>query len=214
MIIMTMVFSFFFRFEIPNFPVYLLSGQLIFNFFSESTTSAMGSITSSAGIIKKVYVPKYVFPVTRVFSGVVNLGFSLMAFILVFIFTGEPFRWTLFLIPIPLFYAFVFAMGIGMILSAMAVFFRDITHLYAVALTMWMFLTPIMYPVEMLPQRVFHLIHLNPMFHFVDYFRALALHGTVPGLWSNIICLGFALLALCVGIYVKFTQQDKYILYL
>ena len=216
MLILTMVFSQIFRWEVPglNFPVHVLSGQLIFNFFSESTTSAMNSILGSAGIIKKVYVPKYIFPVSRVFSSVVNLGFSFVAFLLVFVLTGESFNWTFLLIPIPLLYVFVFALGVGMMLSAMAVFFRDIMHLYGVGLTLWMFLTPIVYPVEILPQRVYHLIHLNPIFHYVEYFRALAVRGTIPGLWSNMICIGFALLALCLGLYAKISQQDKYILYL
>ena len=214
MLVMTMVFSILFRDGIENFPVYFFSGQLIFNFYSEASNSAMGSITGSAGTIKKVYVPKYIFPVSRVLSSVANLGFSFICFLFVFIVTGASFHWTFIFILIPLFYAFVFAMGIGMLLSAMAVFFRDITYLYGIAMTLLFFLTPIMYPVEILPTRVYHLVHLNPMFHFVTYFRALTLDGVVPGLWSNIICIGFALAALCLGMYVKMSQQDKYILYL
>lgn len=216
MLVLTMVFSTFFRQmgAIDNFPVYLLSGQLIFNFYAEATTLAMGSITSGAGTIKKVYVPKYIFPVSRVLSSLVNLGFALAAFSLVFIITGAPLHWTILLIPIPLFYTFIFVLGIGMLLSALSVFFRDITYLYGVGVTLLMFLTPIFYPVEMLPERVYHLIHLNPIFHYVTYFRALVMEGTVPGLWANIICIGFALAALCLGMYVKMSQQDKYILYL
>lgn len=101
-----------------------------------------------------------------------------------------------------------------MLLSAASVFFRDLTYIYGVFLTALMFLTPIMYPVDILTDRVFHLIHLNPMFHYVNYFRDVALNGVVPGMWANTICLGFALAALGVGLYVKMSQQDKYILYL
>lgn len=214
MLVLTMVFSTIFQTQIQNFPVYLLGGQLIFNFFSEATNTAMGSIIGGAGTIKKVYVPKYIFPVSRVLSSLVNLGFTFIAFMLVFFFTRAPFHWTFVLIPIPLFYAFVFSMGVGMLLSAMVVFFRDVTHLYGVTLTLLMFLTPIFYSVEILPTRVYHLLHLNPLFHFVTYFRALTLDGVVPGLWANIICIGFALAALCMGMYVKMSQQDKYILFL
>ena len=214
MLVLTMVFSTIFQQQIPNFPVYLLGGQLIFAFYSEATNSSMGSILGGAGTIKKVYVPKYIFPVSRVLSSLVNLGFSLIAFMLVFIFTRSPFHWTILLIPIPLLYVFVFSMGIGMLLSALVVFFRDVTYLYGVALTLLMFLTPIFYSVEILPVRVYHLLHLNPLFYFVTYFRALTLGGTVPGLWTNIICIGFALAALCFGMYVKMSQQDKYILYM
>ena len=214
MLVLTMVFSMLFRFDIPNFPVYLLSGQLMFNFFSESTNSAMLSITSGAGTIKKVYVPKYIFPLSRVISALVNVGFSFAAFLIVFIFTGESFRLTLLFVPIPMIYLLVFSVGVGFFLSAASVFFRDLTYIWGVFLTLLMFLTPIMYPVSILPDRVFHLIHLNPMFHYVSYFRELALNGNVPGLWENVICIGFAIAALGVGLYVKMTQQDKYILYL
>ena len=216
MLVLTMVFSQIFRFEIPgvSFAVYLLSGQLIFGFFSESTNGAMGSVLAGAGTIKKVYVPKYIFPTTRVFSSMVNLGFSFLAFLVVFIVTGTTFHPTIFLIPIPILYLLVFSVGVGMFLSAVAVFFRDVTYIYGVFLTLLNFLTPIFWPVSILPPRVYHLIHLNPMFHYVEYFRALALYGTIPGLWHNIICIGFALAALFLGLYVKMSQQDKYILHL
>ena len=214
MLVMTMVFSMLFRHEIPFFPVYLLSGQLFFNFFSESTSQAMGSIIGNANLIKKVYVPKYVFPASRIASSLVNFGFAFIAFLFVQFVTGAPFHWTILLLPIPLFYTFLFALGMGMLLSSMAVFFRDISHMYGVLLTLWMFLTPIMYPVEILPDRVFQLLHLNPMFHYVTFFRSLALDGVIPGLWANVVCLGFALLALCVGLYVTMVKQDKYILYI
>jgi ABC-type polysaccharide/polyol phosphate export permease len=174
----------------------------------------MGSVLGGAGTIKKVYVPKYIFPTTRVFSSMVNLGFSLVAFLFVFIVTGATFHTTIFLIPIPILYVMVFSMGMGMFLSATAVFFRDITYIYGVFLTLLNFMTPIFWPVSILTPRTFHLIHLNPLFHYVEYFRELALYGTIPGLWSNIICIGFALAALCLGVYVKMSQQDKYILHL
>ena len=215
MMVLTAVFSTLFRFEIEFFPVYLISGQLIFGLFSESTSLAMGSIATGGGAtIKKIYVPKYIFPLSKVLSSLVNVGFSLIAFFAVVIVTRAPFHWTMFLIPIPLFYILVFSIGIGLFLSSIAVFFRDITYIYGVFITLLTFMTPIFYPVSILPERVYHIMHLNPIFHYVDYFRELVQHGQIPGLWSNIICLGFALAALCLGIYVKMSQQSKYILYL
>ncbi|MCL2357323.1 MAG: ABC transporter permease [Defluviitaleaceae bacterium] len=214
MLVLTMVFSTVFEFDIEYFPLYLLSGQLIFNFFSESTTLAMSSIINGASTIKKVYVPKYLFPTSRVLSSLVNLGFSLLAFMIVFFILRAPSHITMLLIPLPIIYIVVFSMGVGMFLSAMAVFFRDVSYIYGILTTLLMFMTPIFWPVAILPARVYHLIHLNPMFHFVTYFRDVALYGNVPGLWANIICIGFALAALGVGVYVKMAQQDKYILYL
>lgn len=213
MLIMTMVFSYLFRFQIANFPIYLLSGQLIFSFFSESTTLAMGSIIDNAGIIKKVYVPKYIFPLSRILSSLVNLGFSFCAFILVFIVTRAPFNWSILLSPIPIIYTFVFSLGVGFLLSSLSVFFRDLTYLYGVSITLLTYLTPIFYPVEILPEWVQKAVGANPLYHFVSYFRSVALYGTIPDLWSNIVCIGFALSALCLGLYVVMVQQDKYILY-
>ena len=214
MTVLVIVFSFLFRFDIPHFAVYVLSGQIIFGLFSESTNQAMNSILVNAGVIKRVYVPKYIFPVSKVVSSLMNFGFAFVAFLLVATATRAPFHWTIVLIPIPVMFTFMFALGVGMLLSSMAVFFRDLQHLYSVTLTAWMFFTPIIYPVTILPERVFHLMHLNPLFHYVSYFRALALDGTFPGLWENVICLGFAMFSVCAGLYATMANQDKYILYI
>jgi len=214
MLVITMVFSFIFKNQVDNFPVYLLSGQIIFGFFSESTTQSMQSILSSESIIRKIYVPKYIFPMAKVFSSLLNLLFSFLAFLLVFIITGANFSWTMLLLPIPIIYTFVFSLGISMLLSSMAVFFRDLTYLYSVFITLLTYLTPLFYPVSILPEKVVPVIGFNPMYHYVDYARSVALYSTVPDLWSNIVCLGFALAALCIGTFVFMNQQEKYILYM
>jgi len=212
MLVMTLVFSYIFRQEIENFPIYLLSGMLIYSFFNESTTLAMNSIIASEGIIKKIYVPKYVFPLSRVVSSLVNLVFTLAAFILVFIFTNAPFHWTIFLIPIPIIYTFVFSLGVAMLISSLAVMFRDITYLYGVFTLLLMYMTPIFWPVSMLSPQLAPIIGLNPLFQFVMYFRQLALWGTIPDLWTNMVCIGYALLAFCGGTAIFMKQQDKYLL--
>jgi len=214
MLVTTMVFSYLFRFQIEYFPVYFFSGQLIFSFFSESTTLSMNSVLGAGGVIKKIYIPKYIFPVSKVLSSLINLFFMFIAFLVIFAIMGVPFRWTMLLIPIPLIYTFVFALGVGILLSSMAVFFRDTMYLYGVLLTMWMFLTPIMYPVEILPAWLLPYYGFNPMYHFVIYFRTVAMYGGVPDLWSNLVCLSFALASVCVGTYVFMTKQDRFILYI
>lgn len=214
MLVMTIVFSYLFRFQIPNYPVYLLSGLVIFGFFSETTTQSMNSVIDGEAIIKKVYVPKYIFPLSKVFSSLVNLFFSLVAFILVALITGAPFHWTILLIPIPIIYVFVFSLGMSMLLSSLAVFFRDLIYLYGVILTLWTYLTPLFYPVEIIPEWAQPLMGLNPMYHFVAYFRSLALDGVIPGLWPNLVCLGFAMAFLVGGAYVFASKQDRFILYL
>ena len=214
MLVMTLVFSYLFRFQIENFPVYLLSGQIIFGFFSESTNQAMNSVITNEGIIKKIYVPKYIFPMSRVLSSLVNLVFSLLAFLLVFIITKAPFHITMLLLPVPIIYTFVFSLGVAMLLSSLAVFFRDLMYLYGIFMTLLMYLTPLFYPVEIIPEQMQPFMGFNPLYHFVDYTRDLTLNGVVPDLWSNMVCIGFALAALCCGLYVFMTKQDKYILHL
>lgn len=213
MLVMTIVFSYLFRFEIPNFPVYLLGGQIIFGFFSESTNMAMQSVIGGAAIIKKVYVPKYIFPLSKVLSSLVNLSFSFLAFLLVFIITGAPWQWTFALFPIPLIYTFVFSLGVSMLLSGLVVFFRDLTYLYGIFLVALTYLTPLFYPVSILPDTLRQIMGFNPMFHYVDYFRSVTLYGTIPGLMENVVCISFALLALIGGTYVFMSKQDRYILY-
>jgi len=214
MLVLSMVFSHLFGVRTPFFPVYLLSGQLIFLFFSEATSLAMNSVIASEGIIKKIYVPKYIFPLSKVISSLVNMGFSFIAYMLIFIGMGVPFNWTMLLIPIPIIYTFVFALGVAMFMSAMAVFFRDLLYLYGVLLTLWMFMTPIMYPVDILPPWLIPYYGFNPLYHFVDYFRSVAMWGMVPDLWSNLVCISFALASFCLGTYVFMIKQDRYILYL
>jgi ABC-type polysaccharide/polyol phosphate export permease len=212
MIVLSLVFQYFFRFEIEHFPVYLLSGSIIYSFFAESTTLALGSIISSEGIIKRIYVPKYVFPLSKVISTLVNLGFSFIAFLLVFTFSSAPWHWTIILVPIPIIYTFIFSLGVAMLVSSLAVMFRDITYLYSVLVMLLQFLTPIFWPVSMLSPQMAPIIGLNPLFQFVNYFRELALWGNIPDLWTNMVCLGYALLAFCGGVAVFMKNQDKYLL--
>ena len=213
MLVMTMVFSYLFEFAIDNFPVYLLSGLTIWTFFSESTSMAMTSVIAGEGVIKKIYVPKYMFPLSRVISSLVNMAFSFVAVLIVIFFTRAPFFWTMFLIPIPIFYVFVFSLGVAMLVSSLAVFFRDLTYLYGIFTTLLMYLSAIFWPVDILEGGALeNLIGLNPMYQFITYFRHLVYWGTVPDLWTNFVCLGFALAAFCLGTAVFMKQQDNFIL--
>ena len=214
MLVLAFVFQYMFRWQMPdvNTAVYILTGQFIFNFFSESTTLSMTSVIGSEGVIRKVYVPKWVFPLSKVCSSLVNMGFSLIAVIVVVAVTGSPFHWTMLLIPIPMIFIFVFALGFAMLMSSLTVFFRDLTHLYTVGLMMWMFLTPIIYPISIIPERFLSIYGLNPMLHFVNYMRALGMDGVFPGLWPTLVCASTALIALSVGTYVFMRQQDKFLL--
>ena len=213
MVVITIVFSTLFKQNIPNFPIYYLSGSLIFAFNSESTTTALNSIISNASLIKKVYIPKYLFPLSNVLSGLVNLGFSLIAMFIVMLITDAPFHATLLLLPIPIFYTFLFSVGLGILLSAVTVFFRDIAHFYSVFILAWTYFTPIFYPVEILPDAVMKLMQINPMYHLVAYMRSIVLYGVLPSLKENLLCLCLGLLMLALGLFVFYKKQDKFVLY-
>lgn len=214
MLVITAVFQNIFRFQIENFAVYYLSGWLVFNFVTEATTGAMTSVINAGSLIRKVYIPKYIFPMQKCVFALVNLLFSLVALALVMAVLQVQVSPTLLLSPVLLLYTMGFALGIGLVLAAGAVFFRDITHLYMVFTTAWMYLTPIVYPMEALSESMQQIIRLNPMYYYVDYFRQLVLYGTVPGLTHNLICAGCAIASLILGAALFKKKQDRFILFI
>lgn len=216
MIIMSIVFSKMFRREnIPNYPVYLISGQVIFNFMNLSTKSAIQSINGSAALIKKTYLPKYVFAVSKITSGLIDCIFSMGALLIVMIFTGGSFSWHLILFPIVLAQEYVFNLGLGLFLSAANVFFRDIQYIYNAITTAWLYLTPIFYPVEYLPDVLRYIVvHCNPMYAYVTELRCLTLYNCLPDLSIIIYGTVDSLLILIFGTWVFTKTQDKFILYI
>lgn len=215
MIVLTMVFSTLFgNRSIENFPIYLMCGRLIYDYNSQSTRTAMGSVLSNSSLIKKIYIPKYVFPLSSSIAALVNMLFSLIALVIVMIFTHLTPQWTMLLFWLPMLYVFVFSTGLGLILSAINVFFRDIKHLYGVFLTMWMYLTPLFYPIEAVPENVQRVIRFNPLYHFIAMFRGLFLSGTVPTLKENLLCGGISLGFLAAGLFIFKKTQDKFILHI
>lgn len=214
MTVMTIVFSYMFRFDIPNFPLYLICGQTLWTFFNESTNMSMYSVLQNGALIKKVYIPKFIFPISRVMSSFVTMSFSLGAIVLVMLFTKAQFYWTILLIPVPLALLLLFCIGVGMVLSALSVYFRDITHLYSVLTLAWMYLTPIFYPVDALPTEVVPLITNNPMYHYITFFRYLVLYGAFPD-WSMVeMCILWSGIACALGLTVFRRLQRNFILYI
>ncbi len=212
MLVMSFVFSNIFRNNLPNFPVYLLTGQLVFSFFSEGTNRCMSSIIENRSLLLKVYIPKYIFPMSRVSASLVNMLFSLIALVIVMIFTGTPLSWTMLLVPLLFVYLFTFVLGMGLLLSCLAVFFRDVLHLYGVVLTAWMYVTPIFYPVEILPEIGQVLVRFNPMFHYVRFMRHCIWAQEWPVFNMHAFCIGFSLIALSAGLYAFFKNQHKFAL--
>mgnify|MGYP005833242137 CR=1 FL=1 len=215
MMVLVIVFSNLFRFDIPNFPLYMISGQFLFNFMTEATNQAIFSITGNGPLLKKVYVPKYVFTLSKVTSSLVNLVFSLGAMIIVFVITKVQFSWAMLFFPVILMEVYIFSLGLGLFLAEAAVFFRDIQYIYNVLTTAWMYLTPIFYPMEQLPESVQKAIKIfNPMYQYITQFRTISLHQTLPAAGDVVYGFAIAFVFLIVGSWAFIRKQDDFILYI
>ena len=215
MIVMTIVFSTMFDRNIENFPVYLFCGQLLFNFMNTSTHQAIFAITGNASLLKKTYVPKYIFVLSKITSGLVDCVFSLGALLIVILVTGAKLSWWALLFPVVFLQLYLFCIGLGLFLAQANVFFRDSQFIYNAVTTAWMYLTPIFYPIDMLPEWVEWCVkHLNPMYFYVGQFRDLVYYGQFPG--PAIFAAGCltALGMLLVGFWSFRRSEDKFILYI
>lgn len=215
MLILSAVFQRVFRYQIDNFPLYLISGQVLFSFFNEATSGGIFSIVMASSLIKKVYIPKYIFPLEKVLFGFVNLGFSIPAILIMMIVYRVPLSWTMLLFPVPLLAFLIFTIGYSLIISAYCVFFRDLQHLHSVLLTAWMYLTPIIYPLETLEGSwIYYVARINPLTWYVEYFRNVLIYATMPTLTQNLVCFGYGAVFMLLGLLVFRKKQDKFILYI
>jgi lipopolysaccharide transport system permease protein len=215
MVIMTIVFSSMFARGIENFSVYLLSGSLLFSFMSGAVGRAITSVLGAAGIIKKIYVPKYIFTLAAVTSELITLFFSFGALLVVVLATGLPFSWRFLLIPLPIIELYVFCIGLGLFMAQAMVFFRDIQYLWGVFVTAWMYLTPIFYPVSMLPEKVrFAVTNFNPLYYYIAQFRYFVLGGEGGWQWNALRGVAVAALMLLVGLVSFSRSKNKFILYM
>ena len=215
MVVMYLVFSKMFRFNIDNYSAYLIIGLTLFTFMTEATNQAIFSITGNGPLLKKVYVPKYVFTLSKVTSSLVNLVFSLGAMIIVFVITKVQFSWAMLFFPVILMEVYIFSLGLGLFLAEAAVFFRDIQYIYNVLTTAWMYLTPIFYPMEQLPESVQKAIKIfNPMYQYITQFRTISLHQTLPAAGDVVYGFAIAFVFLIVGSWAFIRKQDDFILYI
>lgn len=214
MAVTAMVFSALFRFDITNYPLYLLTGQILFTFYVESTTFAMGAIIDNGSLIRKIYIPKYLFPFSRVASSGVNLLFTLPALLLIMVATQAQIHVATLSFVVPLVIFFVFCLGVGLLLCTMAVYFRDMFHLYGVLVNLLNYATPIFYPESIVPQEFQLLIYANPLYYFFRAFRQSIYEGVWPDAGLLATCLGLAAAALVVGCLVFRRYQNHFILYI
>ncbi len=214
MTVQFLVFSTFFSSDTSNYPVYLLCGVVCFSFFNECTTMCLTSISGNARLITKVYIPKYIFPLARTISSSVNLAISLVPLFLASLVLGIAIKPQAILFFYFLACLILFSLGVGMFLSALMVFFRDIQFLWSVLMQIWMYATPIFYPAEIIPEKYKFIVRFNPLYHFIGNCRTCLISGISPEPRAYIFCLLFALLSMLIGSYTFKKTQDRFALYL
>lgn len=223
MVVMSIVFSTIFgqsrngSITPEMYPLYLIVGNITFSVMSESTNQALMSIIAASSLLKKVKVHRWVFPVQKVLFSLVNFAFSLVAVALVMLWFHVLPTWHLILLPVCLFLLMCFCMGLGMMLSALAVFFRDVMHLWTVVITAWMYLTPIFWTTDYISQMAHWiqvLVVVNPMYNYLQFMRDIFLFNTTPSMLTLGFCVFWAVFALVVGYSVFHKTEHKFILYI
>lgn len=219
MVVMSVVFSTLLGSNIEHFPLYLILGNITYSLMSDSTSKAVTSILDAAPLLKKVKIDRFVFPVQKILFALVNFAFSLIAVAIVMLWFRVVPTWHLIWLPVCLGLLMIFCIGIGLVLSAATVFFRDVIHLWSVVLTAWNYLTPVFWDFQMLldrgaPAWTISIVKMNPMYGFVTFMRDIVLWQQNPSLEILLLCGVWAVVMLAIGIFVFRKTEHKFILYI
>jgi len=214
MIVQYIVFSTLFKSDIPYFSVYLMSGIVFFSFFSEATNMGLLSISGNASLLTKVYIPKYIFPLSRVLSSGINFLFSLIPLLLIILLSGLSITRAYLLLPFTFLSILSLNIGVSLLLATFMTFFRDMQFLWNVLLTMIMYLTPIFYPESILPKALLFVVKCNPMYHVLRLVRSILIDGASPEPKAYLLCFASCIIPLVVGAYVFKKNQNKFVFYL
>ena len=212
--VLHIAFSTVFRFNVANYPVYVLAGLLFWNFFSQSIVTSMNSLRANSGLIQKLPVPKSVFPVAVVISGVINLCMALLPLLALLVITGHPLRPAMLFLPVSILIAAVFTLGAGLLLAPFAIFFHDVVELIGVILQILLFLTPIMYPMSILPERWLWIVRFNPVRSILEVFRDPIFYGKIPPASHLTVAALLALALFAVGAFAFSRTSRRITLYL
>ena len=223
MSVMSIIFSQMFKFQQAgvNYLVYLMTGIIMFNYFSEASTTAMTSVVDNFSLISKVYIPKYIFPLSKCLFVGINFVLTLIPWFIIILLTKigfgtYPATITLYYLELPYIFAclFVFTIGVGLVLSATSVLLRDIWYIYSIILTIWQYFTPIFYNISILPKQLQLLLKFNPLYQFLTTTRKIVLYGQGLTLINVLVITFSSLLMLIIGIVVFKKNQDKFIYYI
>ena len=213
LLVMTLVFTQFFGRNTPHYMIYIFCGNIVFSFFSDATKGGMGTIMGNAGIFTKVNVPKYLFLLSRNIQALINFGLILIVFFVFVAVDGLPFTWKFFLLLYPIACLILFNIGIGMILSGLFVFFRDIQYLYDVFTMLLMYMSAIFYNIDSYSYAMQCLFLLNPVYLFIRYFRKIVIDSAIPSPLFHLLMLAYTLIALGIGCWMYKKYNTRFLYY-
>lgn len=214
LLVMNLIFKTLLGSDIEHYTVYLFSGQLIFSYFTDSTNEGMTSLINNSSIFSKVNVPKYMFLFSKNISSLINFSITLCVYFFFVAIEGIPFTWKFLLLLYPICCQMVFNLGMGLILSALFMFFRDIQYLYNIFTTLLMYMSAIFYSTDKFPQIGQNLFYLNPMFVYIRYFRMIVLEGAVPPLFMHVLAIGYAAVAFAAGCWIYWKKNHDFLYYI
>jgi homopolymeric O-antigen transport system permease protein len=208
-LILTFVFSRVFGGP-SSYAVYVLSGLVCWTFFSQATNDSMHNLIWGGGLLRRIYVPRTVFAVSSILTGLVNMALAMVPLLLVMLVTGVTPQWSMLILPIPALFLAMFALGVGLLLSAVAIFFTDVTEMYTILLTAWFYLSPVIYKPGLLPTNFAWIVLLNPMYYLINLFRVPIFDGRIPTLQEFLVSGGIALVTLLLGWLVFSQKADEF----
>ncbi len=213
LLVMRLVFTQFFGRNTEHYTTYLFCGNLVFSFFSESTGQGMQSLLGNAGIFTKVTIPKYMFLFSKNVQTLINFGLTLFIFFVFCALDRITFTWKFICLLYPIVCLTLFNVGIGLILSALFVFFRDIQYLWSVFTQLLMYMSAIFYTTDHYSPMVQHLFLLNPVYLFIRYFRQIVIGGVIPPIWYHLLMLTDVVIAVCLGCWMYKKYNTKFLYY-
>lgn len=212
--VMAVVFTKFFGRNTEHYIIYLFSGNLVFSFFKDATNGGMHALMQNANIIKNINVPKYLFMISKEVSACINFGLTLIIYFLFVAIDGIPFSWNFLTLIYPIACLLIFNIGVGFILSAMFVVFKDVQYLYEIFTQLLMYVSAIFYTVDVYPEKIQLVFFINPVYSYIAYFRSVVLEGAIPPLWHHLLCFGYAMIMLITGMVIYKKNNYKFMYYI
>lgn len=212
--VMALVFTQFFGKTIEHYVIYMFCGNLIFSYFKESTVTGMTALYDNAGIFSKVNVPKYMFLLSKNVSSLINFGINLLVLFLFCLIDGVAFSWKYIFLLYPIGCLVAFNLGMGLILSALFLMFRDLKYLYDVFTLLLMYVSAIFYSIDSYPQNIQYLFYLNPVYVYISYFRTVILNGEIPSLGLHLLAAVNALIVMGLGALIYKKKNYKFLYYI